>query len=177
MARRDSAVREDMTMLPEVLRPVTLGLHWGMPKAACVQHLGPTTATDSPGFLGLTVQDQGTAHDLSLGFDDDEKLHSIFTSLAESHMFFDEDEWDTLEEVEAEFLHRYHQAVAEYSRTLRAPAFSGDDVPELAQQVSNPYVVTYWDSNGDRVQLELSHEDKELPFDLALLCYPTPSTP
>jgi len=142
MARCDSAVREDMKMLPEILRPATLGLHWGMPKAACVQHVGSTTATDSPSLLGLTVQDQGTAHDLALWFDADEKLHSIFTSVAESHMFFDEDERDTLEEVEAEFLHTYHQAVAEYSRTLGAPAFSGADVPDLARRVTNPYVVT-----------------------------------
>jgi len=64
---------------------------------------------------------------------------------------------------------------ASASRTLGAPTFSGDDLPELAHQVTDPLLVTYWEHNGDRLQLELSHEDQELPFVLALLCYPTPS--
>ena len=78
-----------------------------------------------------------------------------------------------MEAITDEYTRDYMRLLEGYTLVLGPPSFSGKwDEPgypkdELAM------LLTYWDRQEGRIQLQLDHSDKEVPVVVTLASYPT----
>jgi hypothetical protein len=158
-------------LLPSHLRPISLGLQWGMSRDACLRVLGVPAeeGADHAGRVSLVLG--GEAVEVALELDDHEELRRISTQLRVSRDFFEPAEGyhEEVARVEAEYRAYYGVLRERYAAALGAPAFAGtwtdNGFPEDEEWVA---LLTCWEFPESRVCLAYDHPDQELPVTVTL---------
>jgi len=157
--------------VPTNLLPSALGLTWGMPKEECLHLLRGDVSKDQESYTLMLLAFDGERVEVELRYDNRQELTRINAYLMISEEFWHSGE-DEVKIVEEVFEQHYHEAVAECVSFIGPPTFSGTQGESLYPESEIAWMIAYWNIDGDRLQIELDHPDKEVPVYVALSCYP-----
>ncbi len=145
--------------------PADLGVAWGAGLDECKERYPDLIVSESETQLALRLRDGTPAlNSLVLVFNDAQRLIRLQEMLAISRDFWDGYEPEEYDSVQMEYEAVFRDRLAECQSVLGRPDFFGKwDSPGYPdEEWGSPIAI--WELDECRIQLELEHQDQEVPF-------------
>jgi hypothetical protein len=152
---------------PRRVLPSALEIAWGAPQEATLSNVKGKVAETTGAWSMVDMDDSDVPGRVALLFHPNGTLSGISVHLFESRDFWDGDyDYEDMEAIDEEYFGHFMVVERFVTDLLGPPSFRGDwETEGIEEAMLGPAdEVAYWDHPEARIQLEYSHEDKELPF-------------
>jgi hypothetical protein len=171
--------KEALMFDPRSVAPDALGIAWGGSQTESLATVTGTPVRVTASGVVIAAPVGGGSKEIALYFEEDRGLSVIHVSLFVSRDFWDGDwEYEEMDTVEAEYLRRFTETERFFTYLLGPPDFRGDAQTEGTETaiLGAPGQFACWNLPEAWIQLQFSHEDKELPFCVDLYLVPPRSS-